>query len=165
MAPSPLFDLLTEELQVAVLTHLDAKHLRLAALVHPKLGLRCHVVAEPAPRAAKVSVLELELDMPPPPCGCKCATPTHRRCSLVQAAAWLRVQSHSAAEQAWVPRMPLPGSQRGRQSGHSSRCWIWALAELEALKRPFRFTKTHCRTDQQGDQLLQASAQAIPTAV
>jgi hypothetical protein len=42
-----------------------------------------------------------------------------------------------------VPRMPLPGTQRGRQSSQPARCWLWALAEVEALKQPFRFTRCH----------------------
>jgi hypothetical protein len=139
-----LFDTLGEELLVVVLSQLQARDLRRAALAHPKLGLLpCCVVAMPAPRVTRLSVAERELDMPPPPCGCKCATSTHLRWTLVQAAAWLRIQAHSAEEQAWLPRMPVLGSQRGRQSGHCSRCWLWALGELEALKRPLRFSQFH----------------------
>lgn len=142
--PVAILDMLSEELLVAVLSHLPAKDLRRAALVNPKLGLlHCCAVATPEPRVTRTSVVERELDMPPPPCGCKCATATHLRWTMVQAAAWLRIQAHSAEEQAWLPRMPLLGSQRGRQCGHPSRCWIWALAELEALKSPFRVGRAH----------------------
>lgn len=144
--PSPLFDTLTEELLVAVLTHLGAQDLRRVALVHPRLGLlACTAIAPPAPRTAgRASVLEQQLEMPPPPAGCKCATPNHLRWTLVQAAAWLQLQLHYCeVERGWVPRMPLPGTQRGRQSSQPARCWLWALAEVEALKQPFRFTRCH----------------------
>jgi hypothetical protein len=144
MATTVLFDTLSEELLVAVLSQLESRDLRRAALAHPRIGLlRCCVVAVPTPRVTRMSVVERELDMPPPPCGCKCATSTHLRWTLVQAAAWLRIQAHSTEEQAWLPRMPLLGSQRGRQCGHRSRCWLWALGELEALKRPLQFSQFH----------------------
>lgn len=146
MARVLLFDTLSEELVVAVLSNLEARDLRRAAQAHPKLGLlQCAAVAMPKPRLEKMSAAERELDMPPPPCGCKCATATHLRWTLVQAAAWLRIQACSAKEQAWLPRMPLPGNQRGRQCGYPSRCWLWALAEMEALKQPFRFTRAHAQ--------------------
>lgn len=148
MAMALLFTL-SEELLVAVLSQLEARDLRHVAVAHPKFGLlQCCAVAMPAPRVTRVSVVECELDMPPPPCGCGCMRPTstHVRWTLVQAAAWLQIQAYSTVEQAWLPRMPLP-SQRFDlssriQSGHP-RCWLWALAELEALKRPFRFSQVH----------------------